>query len=127
MSEPTTPPVPDPFAMWREWVSQSERQWNKFFNDVMGTDQYTETMSRFMDTYVNAQKSLGETMGRYFTTLNVATRTDLLALGERLLAIENRLKSIDERLGPPAAGDEARATPSVAVARPPRTKKPPAS
>jgi hypothetical protein len=118
------PAVPDPMAMWRDWVAQSERQWNAFFNEVMGTDQYTQTMSRFTDMYVSGQKSLGEAMGRYFTALNVATRTDVLALGERLVAIEDRLAALDTTLRSSPQRDEPRSTPT-SVARPPRTKKPP--
>ena len=122
------PPVPDPMALWREWVAQSERQWNKFFNDVMGTDQYNQAMSRFMDLYLNNQKTLGETMGRYLTGLNVATHSDVLAIGERLAAIDDRLTAIERRLGGPSGGDDASPSPvSTATApRPPRTKKPPA-
>ncbi len=119
------PAVQDPFALWRDWVTQSERQWNAFFNEVMGTDQYTQTMSRFMDMYVSSQKSLSEAMGRYFSTLNVATRTDVLALGDRLVAIENRLASIEASLRASPRREEARAAPVPVVARPPRTKKPP--
>ena len=113
--------------MWREWVTQSERQWNAFFNEVMGTDQYTQAMSRFMDMYMKGQKSLGEAMGRYFTTLNVATRTDVLALGERLVAIEERLAAIEAGLSAAGSRDERGATRVPSAPRPPRTKKPPAT
>ncbi len=112
--------------MWREWISQSERQWNAFFNEVMGTDQYTQAMSRFMDMYVHGQKSLGEAMGRYFTTLNVATRTDVLALGDRLVAIEERLAAIEAGLRTAGSRDEGGATPAPSAPRPARTRKPPA-
>jgi polyhydroxyalkanoic acid synthase PhaR subunit len=118
-----TPSVPDPFSLWRDWISQSERQWNTFFNEVMGTEQYTQQMSRMMDTYLGMQKSFGEVMGRYLTTMNVATRTDVLSLGDRLAAIENRLRNIEMGVRTP----ESRAATSVAapsVPRPPRTKKP---
>ena len=29
--------TPDPFAMWRDWLSNSERQWNSFLNQAMST------------------------------------------------------------------------------------------
>jgi len=112
--------------MWREWIVQSERQWNKFFNDVMGTDQYNQAMSRFMDIYLNGQKTLGEMMGRYLTGLNVATRSDVLAIGERLAAIDDRLTAIERHLGSPSGTDEASSSPASTAARPPRTRRPPA-
>src|SRR5262245_33245804 len=113
--------------MWREWVSQSERQWNKFFNDVMGTDQYTQAMSRFTEAYVAGQKSFGEAAGRYLAAMNVATRTDVLALGDRLVAIEERLAAIEASLRATGSRDERRAAPTAAPVGPPRTKKPPAA
>src|SRR5262245_37685007 len=116
--------APDPFAMWREWVSQSERQWNTFLNQAMGSESYSQSVGRFMEFYVAAQKQLGESMGRYLTALNLPTRADLLGLGDRLAAIETRLARLEAVLtrgSDGAAGDDA-----VPAARPPRTRRPPA-
>jgi len=88
-------PIADPFAMWREWVAQSERQWNALLNEAMTTDQYGQSLGRFMELYLVMQKSLGEAMGRYFTALNIPTRGDVLALGQRLSAIEERLTRLE--------------------------------
>jgi hypothetical protein len=110
--------------MWREWVSQSERQWNTFLNQVMGTDQYTQQMSQMMDTYLGMQKSFGEAMGRYLSTMNVATRTDVLSLGERLAAIEDRLRNIEMGARSPEARVATGVISAPSVPRPPRTKKP---
>jgi polyhydroxyalkanoic acid synthase PhaR subunit len=118
------PSIPDPFSMWREWVSQSERQWNSFLNQVMGTDQYTQQMSQMMDTYLGMQKSFGEAMGRYLTTMNVATRTDVLSLGERLAAIEDRLRNIEMGARSPESRVATGVISAPSVPRPPRTKKP---
>jgi polyhydroxyalkanoic acid synthase PhaR subunit len=115
--------APDPFAMWREWVSQSERQWNTFLNQAMGSESYSQSVGRFMEFYVAAQKQLGDTMGRYLTALNLPTRDDLLALGDRLAAIETRLARLEATLtrGGDGIGEDA-----VPAARPPRTRRPPA-
>jgi polyhydroxyalkanoic acid synthase PhaR subunit len=113
----------DPFAMWRDWVSQSERQWNAFLNNAMSTDEFSESMGRMMDVYLGMQKNMNETMGRYFSALNIPSRNDILSLGDRLGAIEDRLTSIESALGglkaTKAAAGEEPATP-----RPPRTRKP---
>ncbi len=119
MAEPTSP-MADPLAVWREWVAQSERQWNAFLNQAMATDQYSQSIGRFMDLYLAMQKSLAETMGRYLAALNVPSRTDLLALGDRLSAIEERLARIESSLG--RVGPDR--SPSAAD-RPPRTRRPP--
>ena len=120
----------DPFALWREWVSNSERQWNGFLNNAMATDEFSQTMGRFMDVYLNMQKNMNEVMGRYLQTLNVPTRNDIMALGERLSQIEERLGAIESLVaaGPNASANTGpRGGAATSVARPPRTKKPPKS
>jgi polyhydroxyalkanoic acid synthase PhaR subunit len=125
--------IADPFAAWREWLATSERQWNTFLNDAMGTEEFSRSMGQFMDVYLNMQKSMSEGMGRYFTALNVPSRNDVLSLGERLTGIENQLASISVRLDALAAATAANvASPETpasnnaapAATRPPRTKKP---
>lgn len=116
--------------MWRDWVAQSERQWNGFLNKAMATDEFSQTLGRSMDFYLNMQKSMNEAMGRYLTTVNVPTRDDVLALGDRLAGIEARLASLENGIASLQAGSgkPAPAASSAATAarpRPPRTKKPP--
>lgn len=118
----------DPLEMWREWVANSERQWNAFLNNAMSTDEFSQTMGRFMDVYVNIQKNMNDVMGRYFTAINVPTRNDILHLGERLTGIEERLTAIESGLkqlshAKPAAAATP-AAPEPQVTRPPRTKRP---
>lgn len=117
----------DPLAMWREWVAQSERQWNAFLNQAMATDEFSKAMGRFMDFYLNLQKGMNETMGRYLQLVNMPSRQEVLALGERLSAIEERLGRIEGMLAKqaPAAGPAAPDNGAVPLKRPPRTKKPP--
>lgn len=121
----STASVPDPFALWREWVSNSEHQWNTFLNDAMSTDQFSQSMARFMDVYLNLQKGLNETMGRYLSALNIPTRGDVTAIADRLSLIEERLGGIEARLAPPlaAAPQHTASTPASSL-RPPRTKQP---
>ncbi len=116
--------APDPFGMWRDWLSQSERQWNEFFNEMMGTDEFGHAMGKFMDSYLTAQRNFSEAFGRYFSAMNMPTRTDVLTLGNRLVEIEERLTSIESLLQ--AMGPEAKPEAAPPRPRPPRTKKPPA-
>ena len=126
MAEQTS--TPDPFAMWRDWVANSERQWNGFLNNAMATDEFGQAMGRFMDVYLNMQKNMNEVMGRYLQTMNVPTRNDILALGERLSQIEDRLGRIEGALASAArssnGGSESGPAAAARAARPPRTKKP---
>lgn len=121
----------DPFAVWRNWLAESERQWNALLNEAMATDQYAKSMGQFMDMYLNFQKSMSESMGRYLTTLNVPTRQDVLSLGDRLSAIEDRLIAMEAKIiaGSPAVAVQNGAGPASGLKdtpRPARTRKPPA-
>jgi hypothetical protein len=111
-------------AAWRAWVGQSEQQWNALLNQAMGTEQYGQSLGWLMETYVTMQKQLRETMGRYHSALNLPSRADVLALGDRLAGIEDRLAAIElalsDRAGSSAPGGQGAAP----VARPPRTKQP---
>lgn len=128
MAESTTT-LPDPMAMWRDWVSTSERQWNSFLNNAMATDEFSQAMGRFMDVYLGMQKNMNEVMGRYLQMANVPTRSDILSLGERLSALEERLIRIEAMLTKSVAvaaagGSAPNASAAAAKPRPPRTRKP---
>ena len=41
--------TPDPMQMWRQWVDQSERQWNSVLNEFMSTEQFGEASSKMME------------------------------------------------------------------------------
>lgn len=118
--------VPDFSEAWRQWATQSERQWNEFFNQMMGTEEFSQSLGRNLDVFLHFQKTMNEAMGSFFTAMNVPTRTDVLALGDRLLAIENRLAALEAQVSAALASAPASGT-KAASSRPKRTKRPPAS
>lgn len=129
--------VSDPFAAWRDWMNQSERQWNAFLNEAMATEEFSRSMGKFMDVFLGAQKQMNESLGRYLTAMNIPTRGDITALGDRLTAIEDRLIGMEAAIlamrntvAPPAPVEVVADVPVAAAPatnRPPRTKKPAAS
>ena len=117
-------PAVDPFAAWRDWVDQTERQLNSYFNQVMGTEQYARFLGQFNDFSLNMQKSMGEALTRFFGSLNLPTREDLVTMGQRLNALEQRVGALERGNLSSVAGS---GMVSAATVRPPRTRKPPAS
>lgn len=119
----------DPIAAWRDWMNQSERQWNTFLNEAMATDEFSRSMGRGMDMFLNAQGQMNEALGRILTSMNIPTRTDVMAIADRLASIEERLLSIEMQLtsarvnGASTAVDSATSA-RIAPDRPPRTRKP---
>jgi hypothetical protein len=117
-------PAVDPFAAWRNWLDQTERQLNSFFNQAMGTEQYARFLGQFNDLSLSMQKSMSEAMTRYFASLNLPTRDDLAVLGERLASVEQRIAAI-ERSNLAAGVTGSGPSPTTTTPRPPRTKRPP--
>src|SRR3989304_7031950 len=81
----------DVMEMWRSWLTETERQWNGFFNQVMGTDSFGRVAGSCMDGYAVLQRTLNQGMERYLTTFNLPTHSDITEIGERLHNIEERL------------------------------------
>ena len=122
-----TDKIPDPAQMWREWVDQAERQWNSVLTDFMGTEQFGEASGKMMEAFLGVQASMNDATQRYFSALNLPTRTDILSLGERLSAIERSLDEVKAGLNAlqPTTGRKSSEGKSVDRPRPRRTKKAP--
>ena len=121
---PAPPPPADPFQVWREWLDRSERQWNEWLGEAMESEQFGRSGRRLLDLALGFQTSMNAATNRYFTTLNVPTRADVLQLGERLVAIEERLAGIEAMLVERDHAPGAKAA-RAAAPRPKRTRKPP--
>jgi hypothetical protein len=116
---------PDVVQLWRNWLTETERQWNAFFNDVMGTDSFGRLLGGYVETYGALQRLLTHNMERSLSTLNVPTRSDIVDLSERLRTVEEKLTSIEASL---RALAEAVGHPTQPAAvtqfRPRRTRRP---
>jgi hypothetical protein len=88
----------------------------------MNSDEFSRAMNKATATSTTMQQQLGELIGRYLTTLNLPSRSEMVNIGERLQAIEtslHRLSTQLERIGGGTANSPA--------AGPPRTKRPPSA
>ncbi len=119
MSEPS---IKDPAEVWRDMVAQWEKGFNAIANQAMGSEQFSQMMHRATSASAGVQQTVGDLMGRYLAALNLPSRAEMTAIGERLQAIEASLARIEMHLGrSSASGTVATA---IAVPRPPRTRKP---
>jgi polyhydroxyalkanoic acid synthase PhaR subunit len=125
MTQPQTS-FPDPLELWRNWLTESERQWNGFLNQAMATDEFSQAMGKFMDVYLNMQKSMSEAMGRYLTAMNLPTRTDILAVGDRISALEERIAGLEAAVAKASSngGSSTSSAAPIAKPKPARTRKP---
>lgn len=84
--------------LWRDWLTQSERQLNAFLNESMSTDAAGRGMGGFVELYAVFQRNFAQAMERYLTMMNIPARTDIVALADTLKSIEDRLSRIEETL-----------------------------
>ena len=111
---------PDPLTMWRNMAAQAEEQWNTYLNQAMGTDAFAVAMGRSMEGFLGMQAQLAQTFERTLKAWNVPTRTDIVALGQRLSDIEERLDHMAALMVRDDDDDELRPR---AVRRPARSSR----
>ena len=114
----------DVMELWRSWLTETERQWNGFFNEVMGTDSFGRLAGSYMDAYAVVQRGLNQGMERYLNTFNLPTHSDIIELGERLHSIEERLASLETNINNLAAASGVETSAPVTRLRPARTRRP---
>jgi len=123
MAQPSSPF--DPLSMWRDFVSQWEKGSNEMGNQAMASDPFRQGLHGGMNASLQVQKALGEMMAKFLTSLNLPTRDDVVALGDRLESIDGHLGQIARLLEARDGGAGVSSVGTAAVARPPRTRQPP--
>ena len=111
----------DPFALVRGLVSQLEKRVNEVANPLMKSDGFAQSANRAMSAAIVARKLAQDLNQRGFELLNIPSRSDLIALGDRLQALEDRM------IGMQAALDRLNGVGTrPALSAPARTRRPPA-
>jgi hypothetical protein len=113
-----------PIDTWRQFITDSERQWNSFFKDVLGTDGMSNALNAWVEGSLTVQRMVADQLERLYTTFNIPTHGDLVDLGERMKAIEESLARI-EAAAPPAAPRRRASAKPAPKRRPKRTRRPP--
>jgi hypothetical protein len=116
--------TPDVVQLWRDWLTQSERQVNAFMGDALNQDASARSIAGFMEAYATLQRLLAEGMQRYLSFINMPSRSDVTGLGETLRNIEDRLARIEETLQIAAAAVDQREEATL-TREPARTRQAP--
>ena len=111
----------DPFVLVRDLVSRLEKGINAFANPVMRSDGFARGANQAMSAAMVAKKLARALTQRYFEALNIPSRADIVALTDRLQALEDRMIGMQATLDRIAGG----AAHKPALPAPSRTRKPP--
>jgi hypothetical protein len=117
----TGEPPKDPFTAFRDMVTQWETTANEWGNKMMSTPEAVQAMQMGTATTLKVKEATADTMAKALAAANMPSKADVLAIGERLLAVEAQLARIEALLT-----GRADTVAAVPVPRPKRTKMPPA-
>jgi hypothetical protein len=113
---------PNPLDTWRQFITDSERQWNGFFKEVLGTEGFSSSMNAAVEASLTVQRMIADNLERLYTTFNIPTHNDLIALGERMKLIEETLARLETALA--ESNPKISAVVRPARKKPARTKRP---
>lgn len=122
--------IPDPFAAFRQLLDSGERILNQALADQSASEQAKASRARSANAALDMQNVVQNLRERYYEGIDVASRTEMRRLGERITNLEDGITRIEKRLdalerkGTDANADES--APRRTKARPKRTRKPPA-
>ena len=121
----------DPVRLWREWFVKSEKSWSDALSEVMGDENFSKGMGRYMHEALHTHRMFSESMAQYLSNLNIPSRTDILDMNDRLAHMEDTLNQIQVELREQrsqmtrlAIGSATGIAPDPGAARPARTRKP---
>ncbi len=114
----------DPSATFQEWVTQWERAFDKASNEVMGTEDFAQSLNQMQNLQLELQRSFGELMARQLATFNMPSRDDVLDLAAAVRDMDRRLARIETQIRSLVPDGVNHSAPKRQF--PPRTKKPPA-
>ncbi len=110
---------PDPFAFFRDMVSQWEKVANDVGTQIAARPEFAQGMQGATAAGLKVQQAANEAMAKGLAAANMPSKGDVDALAARLTAIEAQLARIEATLN---------GAPKVEAAPPPRpkrTKQPP--
>jgi SMC interacting uncharacterized protein involved in chromosome segregation len=115
----------DPIALWQSMIGEMEKGFNAFANQAMSSPEFSKVMNQAGGASAGAQKQFAELMEKYLLSMNLPSRAQMVGMAERLQSIEGQLNEIKATLQQMNAASGG-TTGYAGVAKPPRTKRPPA-
>ena len=114
----STPPI-DPFAMFRDAVTQWEKMANEWGGQMLNRPESAQAMHNATGLALKAQQGAHEAMAKLLAAANMPSKADVEALGARIAAMEATLARIEAAIAAPGIAASAQQNP-----KPKRTRTP---
>ena len=118
----------DPVRLWREWYQKSEKSWNEGISQLMGDDRVAKSTGKYLQEAIHAQRMFTESMAKWLANLNFPSRSDVLALSDRVGKLEDTIAGLQveiRRLRQALTKQDWANGADLRASRPKRTKTPP--
>ena len=86
----------DPFTFFKQWYDATSETWAKVVGDIIGTEKFIETSSRFLECYASFAMALRRANEEYLRNLQLPTRSDIARVAELVVALEEKVDRIDD-------------------------------
>jgi hypothetical protein len=116
------PAFPDFGNLWRDLLRQWEDAGNSLGTDAMQSPEFSRFMNQATSSSAALQRVFADLSAKYLAALNLPTKSDIVAIAERLDAIEKRIEEMQLTM----AADQPRGTASQSFVKPTRNRQPPA-
>ena len=118
----------DPVRLWREWYQKSEKSWNEGISQLLGDERIAKSTGKYLQEAVHAQRMFTESMAKWLANLNFPSRSDVLALSDRVGKLEDTIAGLQveiRQLRQVLTKQASASGADLQRARPKRTKTPP--
>lgn len=103
----------DPLKTWREWFVKNEREWSESITQLMKDETVAQSMGQEINAAIHRQQMFTQGLASPMASMNIPSRADVVALGERIGHLEDSVARVEAAL----VRMESRSKPNV-----PRTR-----
>jgi len=97
-----TPMSPDVSAHWKQFLDQSIEAWSRALGQAMNSDAFAQLLGRYLDqwlaVYAPARKAMDQSVDAALQTLNLASRTQLIAVARQVVELDERVERMEDAL-----------------------------
>ncbi len=91
-------PYTEPFTFFRDWYDATNETWSKFVEEYIGSEQFMETSTPFLESYASFFKTFRRANEEFFKNLQLPTRSDIARIAELVIALEEKVDQLDDSL-----------------------------